>query len=90
MVAIAAATDRRVTFLEGQFDAPAFCRIRELINQATASAPVILSFRDVRYCDPFALGELFEVIAQSDGAVVTQGLSHHHDVLLGYLGLTPL
>ncbi len=90
MVALDTTNTGQVMFLEGQFDAPAFCRIRELISRATTAAPLTLSFRDVRFCDPFALGKLFEVIAQADGAVLTQGLSRHHDVLLGYLGLNRL
>jgi anti-anti-sigma regulatory factor len=90
MVAIATKAGEQVLFLEGQFDAAAFCRIRERIRKATTSTPITLSFRDVHFCDPFALGKLFEEIADSDGAVLTQGLSHHHDVLLGYLGHTPL
>lgn len=74
-------------YLEGDFDSPALGQIRELILEATVFAPLILDFRDVRCCLPFALGELFALLAGLDGAVRTRGLTHQHHVLLDYLGL---
>ena len=84
-----AKTNEQVHYLEGDFDATALCQIRDLIREATSFAPIILDFRDVRCCLPFALGELFAILARLDGAVRTRGLTQQHDVLLDYLGLKP-
>jgi anti-anti-sigma regulatory factor len=77
---------RDALFLQGDFDGPAFRRIRELLCGATAAAPIVLNFRDVHFCQPFALGALFEMLTRSGGAIQALGLSQQNDVLLGYLG----
>jgi hypothetical protein len=62
----------QVHYLEGDFDAPAVCRVRALI--ADAPTPIVLDFHHVRYCEPFALVRLFELINQSELAIRTRGL----------------
>jgi hypothetical protein len=78
--------NEQVLYLTGDFDSSAFFRIRDLVRNATASAPIVLNFRDVPFCHPFALSELFEILVRTGGAVRALGLSRQHDVLLAYLG----
>lgn len=75
----------QVLSLEGDFDATAFCRIREIVERATAFAPIVLDFRNVRACQPFALAELFEVLARSKGAARARGLSRRLGVAVDLL-----
>ncbi|HUB05498.1 MAG TPA: hypothetical protein VMB50_00770 [Myxococcales bacterium] len=78
--------EAKVVNLTGEFDASAFCRVRDLLT--SAAEQIVLDFHDVRWCHPFALAELFELVTQLDGRVRTRALSQQHDVLLGYLGVS--
>lgn len=80
-------TNLKVLRPQGDFDAAALCHIRDELRAATAAAPVVVDFRDVEICQPFALAALFETVNGAGGAVRTRGLCRHHELLLGYLGL---
>ena len=75
--------------LAGNFDGSAFLRVRGFLLAATASAPVVLDFRQVRHCQPVALVSLFELLAGLEVATVRiRGLCQQHYLLLNYLGFT--
>jgi hypothetical protein len=86
-MAITLEANEQVLTLEGDFDAMAFCRVQDFLRAATASALVVLDFHRVRFCQPFALAKVFELMARSEGSIRAWGLSQQHHVLLGYLGL---
>ncbi len=77
-------TDRLLS-LRGDFDVSAFCRVANLL-QAEPSAHIVLDFHEVRQCEPFVLGKLFDLIAHSDRHVRVRGLCQQQYALLGYLG----
>ncbi|MHB8419059.1 MAG: hypothetical protein ACYDCL_13360 [Myxococcales bacterium] len=72
--------------LTGEFDAPAFCRVRDYLCATAESSRIVLDFHDVRWCHPFALAELFELLPHCAGRVRTRALSRQNDILLHYLG----
>lgn len=73
--------------LTGEFDAPAFCRVRELLRADAETARFVLDFHEVRWCQPFALAELCDLVTRSGGRLRCRALSRQHDVILGYLGV---
>jgi hypothetical protein len=76
----------RVVTLDKDFDGNVFAKLRPSLSEATAAAPLLLDFRDVRHCHPFALARLFELLGDLGGSVRVRGLCQHHYQLLGYLG----
>lgn len=75
-------TSGRVVHLSGDFDAPAFSRLRELLRH---EPELVLDFHDVHWCQPFALAELQSLASRSGGRVRLRALSRQQEVLLGYL-----
>ncbi len=87
MAATQSPVDERIVQLTGEFDAPAFCRVRDLFSSAADEARLVLDFHDVRWCHPFALAELFDLVGHSGGRLRTRALSRQQEILLGYLGV---
>jgi hypothetical protein len=64
----------RILSLEGDFDAPSFCWVRNYLRTATPTCPIVFDFSGVRFCQPFALAELLRIISEFGYDATVRGL----------------